>query len=244
MLEKLLWKIDELKKVINNKRVLNEAEQEDLKKYFAISLTYSSNALEGNSLTISETKVILEDGISIGGKPLKDILEAVGHKKAYDFMYSLIKEKNISEENIKQLHKLFYQGIDEKNAGVYRQQRVFISGSEYNVASHDEIEPLMEEMLVSLNERRRIIHPVVFAAELHQTFVYIHPFVDGNGRVARLLMNMALLQDGYPIVVIPPICRSEYISALEKGHKTPNLFMQFIMERVMEAQRDYIRLIG
>ena len=96
-------------------------------------------------------------------------------------------------------------------------------------------------MLVELNARRRIIHTVVFAAELHQKFVYIHPFADGNGRMARLLMNMVILQDGYPIVAIPPTCRSEYIFALEKGHKIPNVFMQFIMERVMEAQRNYIR---
>ncbi len=217
---------------------------QSLRDYYRVGLTYSSNALEGNSLTISETKVILEDGISIGGKPLKDILEAVGHKKAYDFMYSLIKEKNISEENIKQLHKLFYQGIDETNAGVYSKQRVFISGSEYNVAPYDQLDMLMSAMIEKFNKVRASEHPIVFAAKLHQEFVYIHPFVDGNGRVARLLLNLALLQDGYPIVVIPPICRSEYIAALEKGHENENVFIQFIMERVVEAQRDYIRLIG
>lgn len=243
-MNQLLQKIDELQKIINNKRPLNEIEQKELKDYFAIGLTYSSNALEGNSLTISETKVILEDGLTVGGKPLKDVLEAVGHKKAYDFMYSLAKEKAISEEHIKQLHKLFYQGIDEINAGVYRKQRVFISGSEYNVAPYDQIDMLMSAMINKLNEARALEHPIVFAAKLHQEFVYIHPFVDGNGRVARLLMNMALLQDGYPIVVIPPICRSEYITALEKGHENENVFIQFIMERVVESQRDYIRLIG
>ncbi|WP_110954725.1 Fic family protein [Anaerosinus massiliensis] len=243
-MNELLQKIDELQKIINSKRPLNEIEQKELKDYFAIGLTYSSNALEGNSLTISETKVVLEDGLTVGGKPLKDILEAVGHKRAYDFMYSLTKEKTISEENIKRLHKLFYQGIDEKNAGVYRQQRVFISGSEYSVAPHDQIDVLMPDMVNKLNKLRAVEHPVVFAAKLHQKFVYIHPFVDGNGRVARLLMNMTLLQDGYPIVVIPPICRSEYISALEKGHENEDLFIQLIMERVVEAQRDYIRLIG
>lgn len=243
-MNELLQKIDELQKIINSKRPLNEIEQKELKDYFAIGLTYSSNALEGNSLTISETKVVLEDGLTVGGKPLKDILEAVGHKRAYDFMYSLTKEKTISEENIKRLHKLFYQGIDEKNAGVYRRQRVFISGSEYSVAPHDQIDVLMPDMVNKLNKLRAVEHPVVFAAKLHQKFVYIHPFVDGNGRVARLLMNMTLLQDGYPIVVIPPICRSEYISALEKGHENEDLFIQLIMERVVEAQRDYIRLIG
>ena len=243
-MNQLLQKIDELQKIINNKRPLNEIEQKELKDYFAIGLTYSSNALEGNSLTISETKVILEDGLTVGGKPLKDILEAVGHKRAYDFMYNLTKEKTISEEHIKQLHKLFYQGIDETNAGVYRKQRVFISGSEYNVAPYDQIDMLMSAMIEKLNEVRASEHSVVFAAKLHQEFVYIHPFLDGNGRVARLLLNLALLQDGYPIVVIPPICRSEYIAALEKGHENENVFIQFIMEQVVEAQRDYIRLIG
>lgn len=243
-MNQLLQKIDELQKMINNKRPLNEIEQKELKDYFAIGLTYSSNALEGNSLTISETKVVLEDGLTVGGKPLKDILEAVGHKKAYDFMYSLTKENTISEEHIKQLHKLFYQGIDETIAGVYRKQRVFISGSEYNVAPYDQIDMLMSAMINKFNEARASEHPIVFAAKLHQEFVYIHPFVDGNGRVARLLMNMALLQDGYPIVVIPPICRSEYITALEKGHENENVFIHFIMERVVESQRDYIRLIG
>lgn len=243
-MNQLLQKIDELQKMINNKRPLNEIEQKELKDYFAIGLTYSSNALEGNSLTISETKVVLEDGLTVGGKPLKDILEAVGHKKAYDFMYSLTKENTISEEHIKQLHKLFYQGIDETIAGVYRKQRVFISGSEYNVAPYDQIDMLMPAMINKFNEARASEHPVVFAAKLHQEFVYIHPFVDGNGRVARLLLNLALLQDGYPVVVIPPICRSEYITALEKGHENENVFIQFIMERVVESQRDYIRLIG
>lgn len=243
-MNQLLQKIDELQKIINNKRPLNEIEQKELKDYFAIGLTYSSNALEGNSLTISETKVILEDGLTVGGKPLKDILEAVGHKKAYDFMYSLTKEKTVSEDNIKQLHKLFYQGIDETNAGAYRKQRVFISGSEYNVTPYDQIEMSMSAMIKKFNEVRSIEHPVVFAAKLHQEFVYIHPFVDGNGRVARLLLNLVLLQDGYPIAVIPPICRSEYIAALEKGHENETVFIQFIMERVVEAQRDYIRLIG
>ena len=243
-MNQLLQKIDELQKIINTKRPLNEIEQKELKDYFAIGLTYSSNALEGNSLTISETKVILEDGLTVGGKPLKDILEAVGHKRAYDFMYNLTKEKTILEEHIKQLHKLFYQGIDETNAGVYRKQRVFISGSEYNVAPYDQIDMLMSAMIEKFNKVRASEHPVVFAAKLHQEFVYIHPFVDGNGRVARLLLNLALLQDGYPIVVIPPICRSEYIAALEKGHESENVFIQFIMERVVEAQRDYIRLIG
>lgn len=243
-MNQLLKEIDKLQKIINNKRPLNEIEQKELKDYFAIGLTYSSNALEGNSLTISETKVILEDGLTVGGKPLKDILEAVGHKKAYDFMYNLTKEKTISEEHIKQLHKLFYQGIDEINAGVYRKQRVFISGSEYNVAPYDQIDMLMSAMIEKFNKVRASEHPIIFAAKLHQEFVYIHPFVDGNGRVARLLLNLALLQDGYPIVVIPPICRSEYIAALEKGHENENVFIQFIMERVVEAQRDYIRLIG
>ncbi len=127
---------------------------------------------------------------------------------------------------------------------LHRKQRVFISRSEYNAAPYDQIDMLMSAMIEQFNKVRASEHPVVFAAKLHQEFVYIHPFVDGNVREARLLLNLALLQDGYPIVVIPPICCSEYIAELEKGHENENLFIQFIMERVVEAQRDYIRLIG
>jgi Fic family protein len=200
--------------------------------------------LEGNSLTESETKVVLEDGLTVGGKPLRDHLEAVGHSKAYDFMYELVSSTSITEADIKKLHCLFYQNIDEVSAGNYRKQRVFISGSNYPMPEPENVPELMAECIVQMNQMKSTLHPVEFAAKFHKEFVYIHPFIDGNGRVARLLMNLVLLQSGYPIAIIPPILRSEYIASLEKAHIKEEVFIQFIAERVIEAQKDYLRLLN
>lgn len=150
----------------------------------------------------------------------------------------------IDIENIKQFHSFFYQAIDQENAARYRRQRVFISGSQYALPTADEVPLLMEKMVAELNAARQRMHPVEFAARIHKEFVFIHPFVDGNGRVARLLMNLALLQDGYPVVIIPPILRSEYITVLEKAHTDETIFMRFIAERVIESQKDYLRLLN
>ena len=157
-----------------------------LREYYRVGLTYTSNALEGNSLTESETKVVIEDGLTIGGKPLKDVYEATGHAKAYDFLYKLTKDEPVTEDNILKIHRLFYGQIDRDNAGTWRKVRVFISGSRRVLPAPDKVPALMAEFVrwMSVNEGR--LHPVEFAALVHQKFVYIHPFVDGNGRVAYL----------------------------------------------------------
>lgn len=242
-LKNLLTKIDSTQQEINEYRPLDEPMLSQLKAYYRIGLTYSSNALEGNSLTETETKIVLEDGLTIGGKPLKDHLEAVGHSKAYDFMFSLIKSDLFTEQDILALHRMFYYQIDDKQAGRYRQQRVFISGSQYSVPNWTDIPKLMEEWLQQLPEQREKLHPVEFAAQIHKEFVFIHPFIDGNGRLARLLTNLVLLQAGYLIVIIPPVIRAEYIASLEKAHKDDTDFRRFIAERILETQRDYLRLV-
>ncbi len=229
---------------IKSIRPLDSVEIKELNQYFRIGLTYSSNALEGNSLTESETKVVLEDGSTVGGKPLRDHLEAVGHSRAYDFMYQLVSSNSITEADIKKLHWLFYQNINEVSAGNYRKQRVFISGSNYPMPEPEIVPELMAKFIVQMKQIKENLHPVELAAKFHKEFVYIHPFIDGNGRVARLLMNLVLLQSGYPITIIPPILRSEYIASLEKGHVKEEVFIQFIAEQVIEAQKDYLRLMN
>lgn len=242
-LNNLLTKIDSTQQEINEYRPLDEPMLSQLKAYYRIGLTYSSNALEGNSLTETETKIVLEDGLTIGGKPLKDHLEAVGHSQAYDFMFSLMKSNLFTEQDILALHRMFYYQIDDKQAGRYRQQRVFISGSQYSVPNWTDVPKLMEEWLQQLPEQREKLHPVEFAAQIHKDFVFIHPFIDGNGRLARLLTNLVLLQAGYLIVIIPPVIRAEYIASLEKAHKDDTDFRRFIAERILETQRDYLRLV-
>lgn len=217
---------------------------EQLKDYFKIGLTWSSNALEGNTLTINETKLLLEEGLTVGGKPLRDTLEAVGHGEAYDFMFTLIGNELIGMDDMKGLHRLFYRGIDEANAGVWREHSVIVTGTNYVFPAPQEIEPQMQELCHWISAERSKMHPVKFAAMLHLKLVTVHPFTDGNGRTARLLMNLALIQKGYQLVIIPPICRVEYNDLIRvyqnKGNAEP--FCSFIAERVYETQKEIMRL--
>ena len=227
---------------INRLRPLTGSRLQNVKDYYRISLTFTSNALEGNTLSESETKVILEDGLTVGGHPLREIYEATGHSRAYDYMWSLVHSNTITQRDILELHRLFYEHIQSERAGVYRTEDVIITGSAYGVTEWRDIPKEMTALCDWIVSERLKLHPIVFAAELHRRFIYIHPFIDGNGRTARLLLNTALIQDGYEIVTIPPILRSDYIASLERGHKNADVFHGFIIDREVEAQKDMMRL--
>ena len=234
--------IDKLQEEIISFRPLDSNLLKQIKEYYRIGLTYTSNALEGNSLTETETKVILEEGITIGGKPLKDHFEAIGHSEAFDFMFTLITKKKLTEKDIKTLHRLFYYRIDQENAGKYRKVKAYVTGSKYPLPLPADIPELMSGLISKLDEFEKQLHPVEFSALAHKKLVFIHPFVDGNGRVARLLMNLLLLQAGYNIALIPPVVRPEYIQSLEKAHNNDQGFIEFIARMVKETQKDYLRL--
>ena len=238
-------KIDRNHEAISEVRPFEGHVLKQLKDYYRIGLTWSSNAIEGNTLTMSETKVVLEDGLTIGGRPLRDFYETVGHGKAYDFMFTLIKERCITVENIKTLHYLFYKNIDEANAGSWRNEIIIVSGSEYVFPRPQEIEEQMYKLEEWIKAERYNYHPVIFAAMLHLKFVSIHPFIDGNGRTSRLIMNLALIQDGYQLAIISPILRPEYNDTIRqyqnKGKQEP--FCDFIAERVYETQKEIMRLL-
>jgi Fic family protein len=243
-MQNILKEVDNLQEKINQSRPLDPKLLQRIREYFQIGTIYSSNALEGNTLTETETKVVLEDGITIGGKPLKDHLEAIGLNNAFNLIYKYSDDKSITEGNIKDLHKLFYTGIDEENAGKYRTVQAIITGSKYTLPKPEDIQNLMTKFVSRFEELKQTIHPVEAAAIAHKEFVFIHPFVDGNGRVARLLMNLVLLQSGYTIAIIPPILRSQYIQALEKAHKDDSDFTNLIAQCVKETQKDYLRLLA
>ena len=215
----ILRKIDLFQKEIHGLRPMEGEMLGQIQDYYRIGLTWTSNALEGNSLTESETKVLLEDGLTVGGKPLRDVLEAVDHARAYDFMFSVFRDRRIDEQTVLKMHGLFYQNIEPGYAGRYRDVRVLITGSQYPVAAPEKIQREMDRLFAWVQKEREGYHPVEFAARLHKRFVFIHPFKDGNGRVARLLMNLALIQDGYLPVVVPPILRGDYMSLLERAHR-------------------------
>lgn len=240
----MLKKIDELKTRIDRSRPADPHLAGQIKEFYRIRLTSSSNALEGNSYTETETKIVLEDGIAIGGKPIRDLLEALGHSEAYDLMWRLSGGKRITEINIKALHKLFYYRIDRNHAGRYRDRKVLITGTDFIPPLPALVPSLMADFVDSIPKLRSNYHPVEFAAELHRQFVMIHPFVDGNGRVGRLLMNLALLQEGYPIAIIPPDLRSEYIDSLNNVHKGDKRQFQSFIERVCyKSAKDYLRYL-
>lgn len=217
---------------------------QQLRDYFRIGLTYSSNAIEGNTLTESETKVVLEDGLTIGGKPLRDTLEAVGHARSYDYILKLRHSRSLTIEDIKEMHRIFYSLIDNEKAGVYRTIPVIITGSKYPVTFPGDIEQEMKELDRWMGIGNTGIHPIVFAAQLHKRFVFTHPFIDGNGRIARLAMNTALIQKGYLPAIIPAILRSEYFALLERAHADDRGFVDFIIERVIETEKDILRLFN
>ena len=190
-----------------------------LKEYFRIGLTYSSNALEGNALTETETKVILEDGLAIGGKTLREHFEVIGHSQAYDFMWSKASNTQWDESDILELHRLFYHHINEKDAGHYRTVPIFVTGTDFEFPRPPQVPVLMKEFIEEIPQLKEQYHPVHYAALVHAKLVTIHPFIDGNGRTARLLMNLALLQSGYVITIIPPLMRMNYISAIRSANK-------------------------
>jgi Fic family protein len=159
-------------------------------------------------------------------------------------MMALTQKQKITEEDILQIHHLFYRKIDVENAGFYRKSRVFISGSHYPLPGPDKISDLMKGMIAAIEKRRNTEHPVLTAAKAHLDFVFIHPFVDGNGRVARLIMNLFLLQEGYNIALIPPVLRVDYISSLEAAHENDEAFLTLICKCVYETQKDYLRMIN
>ncbi len=243
-MENKFIKNDELKTEIDAFRPLPHETLAQIKEYYKIGLTYSSNALEGNSLDLVETKVVLEDGITIGGRPVKDHLEALGHADAFNRLLELAQGETFSENDIKELHHLFYNKIDEGNAGKYRTRQVVVTGSQVEFPKPDELDEKMSNFAAQMLQMKKDLHPVEFAAMVHVVFVNIHPFIDGNGRVARLLMNLALLQAGYNITIIPPVMRSDYIRALQHSNKGVfEPFVDFIAEMVLESQKEYLKIL-
>ncbi|MDR1942709.1 MAG: Fic family protein [Endomicrobium sp.] len=236
--------VDELKAEIDKYRPFGKELIKELQEYYRIGFAYTSNALEGNSLTESETKVIIEHGLTVGGKSIREHNEALGHSDAYTLLEKLAGNDTITESNILELHRLFYFRLDESKAGKYRTEQVFISGTDYLPHKFSDVPKLMKEFISSMPELKESLHPVHYAAKFHERIATIHPFSDGNGRTARLVMNLALLQAGYPIAIVPPILRSDYISSIRLANKgIIEPFYNFISNVEYESARDYIRLL-
>ncbi len=218
--ESLLLQIDRKKAELDGRRPLTEGEVERLKEEFVVEYTYNSNAIEGNTLTLRETDLVLR-GLTIDRKPLKDHMEAVGHKEAFDFVTELVKDNvPMSERIIKQIHFLVLADKKE-DRGVYRRVPVRIMGAQHDPAQPYLIQPKMEQLLRDLAESKE--HIVTKLARFHIEFEGIHPFIDGNGRTGRLLVNLELMKAGFPPIDIKFTDRIAYYNAFDEYHVKHNL---------------------
>lgn len=215
-------KLTEKKHELDGFRPLAPALVRNLQDWFKVELTFTSNAIEGNTLTRRETAVVIEKGLTVGGKSLKEHLEATNHAQALDFVGSLVSKKpsQLTARDLLAIHELILQGIDDENAGHYRNVPVRIAGSTVVLPNPRKVPDLMDDFQAWLTSKHRM-HPVQFAGDAHYRLVTIHPFVDGNGRTARLLMNLLLMMYGYPPAIIRKRDRLAYIGALEESHRGP-----------------------
>lgn len=237
--------IDEHKKAIDLRRPLTKNQYNTLRNNLIVEWTYNSNAIEGNTLTLSETKVVLE-GITIGGKSVVEHLEAINHRDAILFLESIVdRHEEISEWNIKNLHQIILKDIDNLNAGKYRMENVLISGAKHIPPDYLMVPVQMQKLVYEDNREWIHYHPVVRAALLHGEFVKIHPFIDGNGRTARLLLNLVRMSNGYPPIVIKKESRLAYYEALDTAHTTLNYskFVHLIATLVFEAEQLWLKIL-
>lgn len=248
MIEKLLQeRLDEKLAIITRLRPLPPSAVDKLKEQFAIELTYNSNAIEGNKLTLKETYLVISEGLTVRGKSLKDHLEAKDHYEAIHFLYELIehdKRHTVSEQVIRSLQQLVVSQSDRKVAGSYRTGNVFITGAKHTPPDAQDIPELMHRLVVWVRAHIQTMHPVELAALTHHKVVHIHPFFDGNGRTARLLMNLILLQRGYPLVVILKHDRKKYYDVLEKADNDKIApLIRFIAQAVERSLNIYLKAL-
>lgn len=230
------------KKLFDAKKPFPKTVIANMNDWFKVELTYTSNAIEGNTLSRQETALVVEKGITVEGKTVQEHLEAINHAKAFDFIQTLIhlSYKKITEREILEIHKIILQGIDDTNAGRYRTVAVRIAGSTVILPNPMKVPELMDEFIAWLHAAKGDI--VDIAAEAHFKFVSIHPFVDGNGRTARLLMNLILLQAGFPPAIIRKEDRMKYINIIEHAQltKDTSAFKEIIYEAVSRSLDMYL----
>ena len=240
--EKLYKRITERKKLLDRIRPIDKFQIENLRKEFVTEYVFDSTSIEGNTLTLNETRLILEEGITIGGKSLREHLDVLNQKEAMDWINEFVKFKNeIKEIDILNLHRITLKGISDYWAGKYKISQNRIVGSKLKTTLPYKVSSEIGNFIYQLNINLVKYNPVELAAFGHHEIARIHPFVDGNGRVARLLCNLILMKDGYPPIIIKVNDRKRYFDSLEKAH-FGNLksFVDFIGLRVEESLIRYV----
>lgn len=244
-LEALLSRIDEQKKELNTYRKYDSYR---IAQALELEYTFESNRIEGNTLTLRETDLVINEGLTISGKSMKEHLEAINHQDAILYIKELMDKKaGITQKTVLDIHNLILRGIHPEDAGRYRKVQVMIKGSSHMPPQPYLVAKQMEALFIWYGEHRRSIHPVLLAAEMHERLVTIHPFIDGNGRTSRLLMNLILLQHGYVIANIKGDYenRMTYYQSLERAQTQEDKeeFLVFIARNEAESLERYLSII-
>lgn len=249
-LQVLLHDCDTLQARLSKLRPIPAEAMKKIEEAFAIEYTYESNRIEGNTLTLQETELVVNEGVTIAGKSMREHPEAINHSEAIDYIKEFAQSGiEISERTIKEIHALVLHGIDRDNAGRYRSVPVMISGSTHVPPQPYLVEPQMETFMLRLAEmEREKVHPVLIASYLHDELLRIHPFIDGNGRTSRLLMNLYLLRNGFTLVALKGGNdeKIRYYKALETSHtdNNPLDFQKVVAQAEVDSLRRYLSILG
>jgi Fic family protein len=237
MIEPRLLKRLEIKKAqLDGLRPLPTAAINRLRDEILIEWIYNSNAIEGSTITLQETRLILETGLTVGGKSLREHFEVTNHKDAIQYVEDLVQNTEpITAFHVRQIHKLILTHIDDDNAGRYRKTQVRIAGAPFTPPESWQINSLMAEWSDWVASVERSMHPIALAAQAHHRLVAIHPFIDGNGRTARLVMNLLLMRSGYPPTVILRVNRKQYYSVLAKADSGNTNTLENFVGRAVES---------
>ncbi len=237
--------IDNLKDKLRSMRSLNQTELKRLREEFMIDNTYNSNAIEGNTLTLRETALIIQEGITIAEKPIKEHLDVIGHKDAFEYITALA-EKNtvITEQIIKKIHSLVLMN-DADNRGIYRRIPVSILGAAHTPPEPYLVPERMERLIADYNRARREKHVIEAVSEFHLMFEGIHPFIDGNGRTGRLILNLELIKLGYLPVNIKFSDRKKYYDCFDEYETSskPDMLIELISDYETQELKRYIKIL-
>lgn len=245
-LQSLLDEIDALKKKLDDFRQLDSFR---ISQALELEYTFESNRIEGNTLTLRETDLVINEGLTISGKSMREHLEAINHQEAIGYIKQLM-ERNFSlnERELLTIHNLILRGIIPEDAGRYRRVQVMIKGSAHMPPQPFMVAKEMEDYFLWYEANKTKVHPIILAAEMHERLVTIHPFIDGNGRTSRLIMNLIFLQNGFVIGNIKGDyeTRMQYYQALETAQTSNNKedFLLFIAQIEKESLERYLTIVG
>ena len=242
----ILTEIDALKAKLDQFRQFDSYR---IAQALELEYTFESNRIEGNTMTLRETDLVINEGLTISGKSMREHLEVINHQEAIAYIKHLIdKNTTLNEREVLSVHNLILRGINPEDAGRYRRVQVMIKGSSYMPPQPFMVSKEMEDFFIWYETNKNNLHPIILSAELHERLVTIHPFIDGNGRTSRLIMNLILLQNGYVIANIKGDydSRMQYYNALETAQTKNNKddFLLFIAQIEKESLERYLEIIG